>query len=149
MNEYFTSRVAVSDLGCWEWTRCRNRAGYGFLKMAARSPRPIMAHRLSYELHVGPIPEGLTVDHLCFNPACVNPEHLRLLTRSENAANQLDSYKTHCVNGHEYTPENTTVKTRNGKRSCKACNRDRMRAVYRQRAAHSATSPTYRPQETT
>jgi hypothetical protein len=133
MNDYFESRTTVTDSGCWEWSLFRNARGYGQAKMAAVQNRPIGAHRLSYLLHVGPIPDGMTVDHLCFNPPCVNPEHLRLLSHSENAGHQLDAYKTHCVNGHEFTPENTRIREeKNGRRSCKACHRDGER-VNRQR----------------
>lgn len=136
VNEYFVNRVEVTPDGCWEWTRARTPAGYGFLQIRSRSRVPIGAHRLSYELHVGPIPEGLTVDHLCFNPPCVRPDHLRLLTNSENAKNQRDAYKTHCKRGHEYTPENTRIKTGgNGKRDCKTCHRDRERLARRVREA--------------
>jgi hypothetical protein len=79
----------------------------------------------------------MTVDHLCFNPPCVNPGHLRLLTLSENSANQRDAYKAHCKRGHELSPENTRIRTGgNGRRECKTCHRDRERAAWQRRTAH-------------
>lgn len=124
-DDYFASRVQVTEQGCWEWSLWRTPAGYGRAKFSGRTSA-VGAHRISYETHVGPIPDGMTVDHLCFNPPCVNPEHLRLLTRSENAKNQRDAHKTHCKWGHELSPENVR-RRRNGRRDCKTCNRDRER----------------------
>lgn len=136
MNAYWAARVTVTDAGCWEWNLSRNRSNYGQATMRARYIRPVGAHRLSYEMHIGPIPDGLTVDHLCFNPPCVNPGHLRLLTLSENAANQREAYKTHCKRGHELEPENTRIKDGgNGRRECKTCHRDREREAGKARRA--------------
>lgn len=111
------------DSGCWDWNMYRDPNGYG---RTGRSGDPeTMAHRWAYEQSFGPIPDGMTVDHLCFNTACVNPAHLRLLSRSENAKNQRSATKTHCSNGHEFTPENTYIKpgARNGNRTCRNCQR--------------------------
>jgi hypothetical protein len=71
----------------------------------------------------------MTVDHLCFNTLCCNPEHLRLLPNLENARRQRSAFKTHCIRGHEFTPENT-IRT-GGNRRCREC----ARARYRRRAA--------------
>lgn len=71
--------------GCWLWTGTRNRGGYGDFRMP-EGPR--RAHRLAYENLVGPIPEGLELDHLCRVRNCVNPQHLEPVTRSENARRQ-------------------------------------------------------------
>lgn len=84
----------MSAFGCWEWNRYRNEHGYGRLNKAGQ--RTMYAHRWAYELLVGPIPVGLTIDHLCLNPACVNPEHLEPVTLSENRrrANSHVDYAT-------------------------------------------------------
>ena len=114
---------------CIEWTGRIDRRGYG--REGAK-----LAHRAAWERIHGPIPDGLTIDHLCFNPPCVHVGHMRLLTRVENAQNQRKAFKTHCVNGHEYTPENTYPRpaTCGGKRDCRACIRERA-ARYKSRKA--------------
>lgn len=108
---------------CVIWHGRKDSRGYGRRSFGAVKGVP--AHRVAYTEAFGPIPDEMTVDHLCFNPPCVNPQHLRLLTRSENSRNQRSAAKTHCDNGHEYTPENTYIKTghRAGHRQCRACNR--------------------------
>lgn len=63
---------------CWVWLRSRNHLGYG------SAGRGVWAHRMMYKRHIGPIPEGLELDHLCRNPSCVNPEHLEPVTHQEN-----------------------------------------------------------------
>lgn len=79
----FESFVDKSE-SCWIWTGYRNNSGYGRLNIGQRNT---LAHRYSYELHYGAIPEGLMVDHMCHNPACVNPAHLRLATAKQNQEN--------------------------------------------------------------
>lgn len=107
---------------CWEWTGLLHSGGYGRLRVNGRY---LMAHRVAYELIVGPIPEGLTVDHLCRNRLCVNPAHMKPVTRQENLDRGIhpNTAKTHCPQGHEYTPENTY--THSGKRSCIICQKKR------------------------
>lgn len=116
--ERFRSKLAVTsdDDACWEWTGDRVTGGYGRFFV---SPRVVLAHRWAYEYFVGPIDDGLEIDHLCFNPPCVNPSHLEAVTPAENQRRRV-ARKTHCVNGHEYTPENTYTSPA-GVRDCRRC----------------------------
>lgn len=110
---------------CWNWTASKQK-GYGQFMLGGR---PRRAHRVAYELLVGPIPEGLTLDHLCRNPSCVNPAHLEPVTLSENVIRAAAATrKDCCVNGHEFTPDNIWWRiSPSGRRwrVCRACNRER------------------------
>lgn len=115
-----------ADAECWIWTAKRTSEGYGHVKFNGRTRS---AHRTAYELLVGPIPEGLVLDHLCSTPPCVNPAHLEPVTQAENIRRAAPARKTTCVNGHPYTPENTYFRPgkSEGRRDCRACIRDRVR----------------------
>lgn len=114
---------------CWTWLPPDDGCGYGQFYLNGSVVR---AHRYSYEAFVGPIPDGLDIDHLCRNPRCVNPEHLEPVPPRENllrgfspAAN--NARKTHCPQGHPYDEANTyRYKTQ---RACRACQRERRAAA--------------------
>ena len=102
----FWSKVQKTD-SCWIWTGSK-RYGYGFF---GSNYEHRQAHRFSWELHRGPIPEGLQIDHLCRNPSCVNPEHLEPVTQRENilrgvGATAKLAKQTHCKNGHPLSGDN-------------------------------------------
>lgn len=107
---------------CWVWTGYRYSNGYAVITAGQKQ---VLCHRWSYEHHVGPIPDGLVIDHLCRNKACVNPGHLEPVTPRENTRRAM---RTHCVNGHPFDDENTWVYR--GKRYCRECRRVRCRARY-------------------
>lgn len=124
--ERFVRKIAAGDAGCWIWTACTNRQGYGELKNAGGSK---LAHRVSYQHFVGAIPLGYELHHICENPRCVRPDHLRAVTRLEHARLGPQATKTHCKRGHELSPDNLIA----GRpwRTCKRCHRERMATVRR------------------
>lgn len=109
---------------CRIWDRYTNPNGYGQIGV---EKRVYLVHRVAYEHFVGPIPEGLGLDHLCRQPACCNPAHLEPVTQRVNnhrgyGATGLNLRKTHCIRGHEFTPENTyEPPKRPGQRYCRTC----------------------------
>lgn len=112
------------DLGaCWIWTAAHYWDGYGAFAANGVQGR---AHRFAYELLVGPIPDGLQIDHLCRVRLCVNPSHMEPVTLGENVMRgvgfaPVNAAKTHCIHGHAFTPENTYVARKTGWRHCKTC----------------------------
>lgn len=125
IRERLMRRVEVSDTGCWLWTATTTANGYGKTSYLNRG---WLAHRLMYEATVGPIPAGLTLDHLCRVRNCINPEHLEPVTQRTNTLrgdgpSARQARRTHCDRGHLYDDANTRV--RGGTRYCRACDRER------------------------
>lgn len=122
---------------CWTWLGSRNSNGYGFLG-GKRGPR--FAHRVSYETFVGPIADGLQIDHLCRNPRCVNPEHLEAVTpqinvRRGESPGARALRRTHCLAGHDYATHGVV---RVGRRICRTCRNEYLREYGRARRAARA-----------
>jgi len=135
--ERFESKVILAESGCWEWSGAHFQAtGYAIFNLPSESDgrwRPRTAHRVSYELFVGSIPDGLVIDHLCHNRGCVNPAHLEAVTQQVNVlrgeAPSATSARTNiCLKGHELTPENTYTKPGTNRRQCRICLRAYWRA---------------------
>ncbi len=131
MPERFRAKLAALD-ECWVWIGYADRLGYGRFRRPAEGGRGglCMAHRFAYEMLVGPVPEGLELDHLCRNRGCCNPAHLEAVTHLENmrrGAHALgETLRSHCLRGHEYTPENIywrKPRRPDGKptRACRTC----------------------------
>ena len=114
------------DGGCWQWMGSISATGYGSVRTDARSEfRTALPHRVAYELLVGPIPDGLTLDHLCRNRSCVNPTHLEPVSLRENVLRgespmARNARKTHCKRGRDLAEESTYVDP-NGWRTCRIC----------------------------
>lgn len=130
--------VEDEETGCWVWQLSTNGRGYGRLWIGSRvdgTRRHVNAHRFAYELMVGPVPDGLHLDHLCRNRSCINPDHLEPVTQRENvlrgdapAAHQ--ARQVECKAGHPLSGDNLYVNK--GKRYCRECNKRRS-AEYRRR----------------
>lgn len=137
-----TRRVEIQESGCWEWTGHLSPMGYGRINLGPPTNQPGFTHRVAWELLVGPVDDGLELDHLCRNKACMNPDHLEPVTHAENLrrgispvgrAGQLSPRrlarprsKTHCPHGHEYSPDNTYRRPQ-GTLECRACRRNAVR----------------------
>lgn len=142
----FMGKVAKDgDTGCWNWTGVLTPGGYGQFSI---DNRHYAAHRLLSVKSGREIGPGLVCDHLCRNRRCVNPAHIDIVTTRENIlrgiAGELNRAKgaavTHCVRGHEYTPENTRMNK--GRRSCRACDKvysDALTEKRRQLRARAST----------
>ena len=130
---------------CWIW-KAATIKGYGSFKFEKKRT---YAHRTSYQLTKGPIPEGLVINHLCENPLCVRPSHLEAVTQHANlmysdTPMRRNKLKTHCVNGHEFSDDNTYISPK-GYRKCRQCQRKMWkRNYYRKKSKKSLDTATNR-----
>lgn len=136
--ERFRQHTRETPTGCIEWTGYLDKDGYGQIRPAGRKSTNMRVHRWAYEHFVGPIPDGLVIDHLCKNRACCNPDHLEPVTARENwlrgdGPARINADKTHCIYDHPLSGDNLIV--RDGKRACRECRRRIDLAGYHRRKA--------------
>lgn len=128
----FWDKVEKTD-GCWLWTASTFNDGYGKFKFDGKNRR---AHRMSWLLTNGEIPEDMVVMHSCDIPLCVNPSHLSLGTPKANTHDMIEKnrhrnqVKSHCPRGHKYD-----IVTKNGSRQCRTCKNETWRRMYARRKA--------------
>lgn len=130
--ERFWNLVKVDPTSkCWNWQAHKNNRGYGYFKLNGKT---LLAHRFSYEVNKGKILRKLELDHLCRNPACVNPDHLEAVTHKENLLRgnvKTSNWKrkmTHCSLNHELKEPNLNkCDLKRGKRRCKTCLNNKQR----------------------
>jgi hypothetical protein len=140
----FMAKIDWKAEGCWLWQGAiigKPPNNYGVFRLSPQNGergKRTLAHQYSYRLFRGPISDGLEIHHTCMNPLCVRPNHLRLVTHKgnmelmqKNRKWDTDRAKTHCLRGHEYTPQNTYI-SKQGWRSCLEC-----RNTYRARHTDS------------
>ncbi len=118
--------------GCWLWTDYLGK-GYGRFGSPPAGHTSVLAHRVFYEILVGPIPEGMTLDHKCRVRCCVNPGHMEPVTMKVNVARgigptAINGRKTECPRGHELSGNNLIVNNR-GSRECRECTRARFQRM--------------------
>ena len=123
----------VTERGCWEWNGARNSNGYGNLGLGGG--RTGAAHRVSYEVHHGPIPDGMFVRHKCDNPPCINPDHLLIGTPRQNSGDMVKRRRTRsyasgrfgdmCANGlHQINSQDDLVQGSRNSQMCRECYRE-------------------------
>jgi hypothetical protein len=123
-------KVMVDAKGCWQWTGSKNNCGYGRVSYLRENR---LAHRVSYVTFKGEIPNGMTIDHLCRNRACINPDHLEAVPIGVNVLrgdgpSARHARKTHCPAGHPYSGENLYLYGTT--RQCVTCSKNRAMMAY-------------------
>ena len=138
LDKFFAYVSPEPNSGCWLWVGDCHNKGYA---QFGRNIRPRRAHRFSYEAFVGPIPDGLVIDHKCRVRCCVNPDHLEAVTSAENTRRgvpfkKLENHpqRTHCKRGHALVAENLRpYDLARGHRACRLCHLTNASASRRKR----------------
>lgn len=137
------------NTGCWLWAGYADAKGYGYMRAGntAVGRRTVSAHRFSYIVHKGQIPDGLVIDHLCKVTSCCNPDHLEAVTTIENvlrsdSPSAKKARQKACKRGHLFTQENTYIPPEGG-RACRTCQRAWDRARRGKLLRHTKAEPTH------
>ena len=118
------ARTTITNSGCWLWLGSKDRIGYGAVWHDSKMYK---VHRLMYQLSVGQIWHGLEIDHVCFQPSCINPQHLRTVTRKENCSHRKSRFRVTCKHGHPWTEASKLI-NRKGHWICRICRDARVKA---------------------
>jgi hypothetical protein len=128
-------RITINDNGCWVWNGTKHEDGYGLISIGGKRE---YAHRVMYQLFVGPVNNNRELDHLCRNPACCNPSHLEAVSSRENSLRGnhplfVVHRERRCREGHDLTlPENVYTRA-DGRARCRICAVERQRERRRQK----------------
>jgi len=121
--------IVIDQNDCWNWKLWISPLGYGQISFKDKTE---LVHRVSFQVFIGKIKKNLEINHICRNRKCINPEHLETVSHRENLLKgdtiaAKNDQKTHCLNGHKFTPENTCINP-SGERSCRICKNRRQRS---------------------
>lgn len=138
--KFWARVVRGTDAQCWTWFGALGSHGYGVFSLGKFNLQN--AHRVAWRALRGPLPEGLSIDHLCRNRRCVNPSHMELVTNVENVMrgesfSAVNARKTHCQRGHLLAGDNLES-MKNGARSCRICHNETHRIAVKKRRARKS-----------
>lgn len=139
IKQHWNKIVPEPNSGCWLWIGATGPTGYGHMNIQGRTQYP---HRVLYELFIGPISRGLTIDHRCRTRCCCNPAHLEPVSQHENCIRGRGSKST-CIHGHALDEKNTRIATTSrtvNARFCRQCDAQRARRYRAELVLQRATS---------